>query len=140
MNDREKTMVLLSILTIITVIATIIVFLYIYTSFTSPSSTNNTNPFWSVNNTLPNQDRDKLFTPTAPDGNNTVETRYKTPSEIPDCEYLSGKYMFGMQGSTEGMMLGYMVCEGEKPYHYEMILNNVTTRESYWVKREGGSI
>ena len=98
------------------------------------------NPFWNVNNTLPKQDMDKLFTPSTPLVNDTFETRYEKPSDIPDCKYLSGKYMFGMQGSTEDMMLGYMICEGEKPYHYEMILNNVTTRESYWVKREGGSV
>lgn len=73
--------------------------------------------------------------------NGTFETRYSTPADIPDCEYLTGGYRgAAQQGLKEGTMLGYMICKDNTPYHYEMILHNPITHETYWVKREGGEV
>ena len=65
------------------------------------------------------------------------EVQYNDPTEIPDCEYLTGSYVIGAK-QIKGSTLGYMICAGNKPYHYEMILENTTSKETYWVKKDGG--
>jgi hypothetical protein len=93
--------------------------------------------FWDNSNT-PEKNRETPFNFTNTP-NTLLETRFNDPSEIPDCEYLTGSYGLA-KFPKEGDLVGRMYCQENKTYHYEMIINNTTTHDTYWVKRDGGYI